>query len=297
MQTKKLIRFDWAIKHLLRNKTNFEVLEGFLSELLHTDVKIESLLESESNQSSRDDKINRVDLLAQLASGEKVIIEVQCLRQWDFLSRMLYGVSKVVVEHLKMGERYGKIPKVISVNIVYFDLGHGKDYIYRGTTQFRGVHQNDTLLLSETERDHYPPQIDSISAVYPEYYVLKVSAFDLKIKDTLDEWIYALKESEVRPEFKAKGIQQAGQQLDLLQLSEEDRRRYEQEVNGIRDFQSCFETYYGDGLKKGLSQGHAEGRAEGKREMIRKMHRSGLPVSEIAAFAELSEEEIKNIIQ
>lgn len=297
MNTKKLIRFDWAIKHILRNKTNFEVLEGFLSELLHTDVKIESLLESESNQNNANDKINRVDLLAHLASGEKVIIEVQCLRPWDFLSRMLYGVSKVVVEHLKMGERYGKIPKVISVNIVYFDLGHGKDYIYHGTTEFRGIHQNDILLLGETEKDHYPTRIDNISSVYPEYYVLKVSAFDLKIKDTLDEWIYALKESEVRPEFKAKGIQAAGQHLDVLQLSEEERRRYEQDIEGMRDFQSCFETYYVDGLKEGRSQGHAEGRLEGKREMIRKMHRSGLPVSEIATFAELSEEEVKVVIK
>jgi hypothetical protein len=49
METKRLIRFDWAIKTILRKKANFPILEGFLSELLHTDVVIESLLESESN--------------------------------------------------------------------------------------------------------------------------------------------------------------------------------------------------------------------------------------------------------
>jgi len=27
----KLIRFDWAMKNLLRDKANFDVLEGFLS--------------------------------------------------------------------------------------------------------------------------------------------------------------------------------------------------------------------------------------------------------------------------
>jgi hypothetical protein len=37
--------------------------------------------------------------------------------------------------------------------------------------------------------------------------VRKVGQYDFKIKDALDEWIYALKESEVKPEFKAKGIQ------------------------------------------------------------------------------------------
>jgi len=50
MKVKKLIRFDWAIKTILRNKKNFSILEGFLSELLGTDVKIQELLESESNK-------------------------------------------------------------------------------------------------------------------------------------------------------------------------------------------------------------------------------------------------------
>ncbi|MFY7887980.1 MAG: hypothetical protein ACOVOW_03680, partial [Spirosomataceae bacterium] len=62
---KKLIRFDWAIKRLLRNKSNFGVLEGFLSELLFDNIKIEQILESESNQETDDDKFNRVDILTQ----------------------------------------------------------------------------------------------------------------------------------------------------------------------------------------------------------------------------------------
>ncbi|MBX9743008.1 MAG: PD-(D/E)XK nuclease family transposase [Chthoniobacterales bacterium] len=305
MKSKKLIRFDWAIKNILRNKTNFEVLEGFLSELLRTDVKIESLLESESNQKNALDKLNRVDLLAGLASGEKVIIEVQCVRQWDFLSRMLYGVSKVVIEHLKTGEPYGKVPKVISVNIVYFDLGHGQDYIYHGTTEFRGIHQNDVLLLGKVEKERYPNHIDDIAGVYPEYYVLKVGEFDLKIKDTLDEWMYALKQSEIKSEFKAKGIQEAGRQLDILQLPEEERRHYENYLENMRDFQSFFETYYGDGLSQGLTEGlqrgvqkgreegRQEGRAEGKREMILNLHHSGMPLDQIARLAKMEIKEVE----
>ena len=46
----KLIRFDWAIKKLLRHKANFDILEGFLSVLFHNNVKVINLLESESNQ-------------------------------------------------------------------------------------------------------------------------------------------------------------------------------------------------------------------------------------------------------
>ena len=32
------ISFDWAIKRLLRQKANYEILEGFLSELLKEDI-------------------------------------------------------------------------------------------------------------------------------------------------------------------------------------------------------------------------------------------------------------------
>ncbi len=61
---RKLISFDWAIKKILRRKANFEVLEGFLSELLFEDIKITEILESESNKNVFDDKFNRLDIKA-----------------------------------------------------------------------------------------------------------------------------------------------------------------------------------------------------------------------------------------
>ena len=44
------IRFDWAMKRLLRDKANFQVLEGLLTTLLNEKITIKNLLESESNQ-------------------------------------------------------------------------------------------------------------------------------------------------------------------------------------------------------------------------------------------------------
>src|SRR6266478_1262584 len=99
----KLVRFDWAIKYLLRNKANFDILEGFLSELLKTQIKIEQILESESNKNHDEDKFNRVDILVKSAENQHIIVEVQCSGQWDYLSRILYGTSKMVCEHLREG--------------------------------------------------------------------------------------------------------------------------------------------------------------------------------------------------
>lgn len=64
----QLVRFDCDLKKLLRNKANFEILEGFLSELLKQDVRIEKFLECESNKEIADDKYNRVDLLTEINS-------------------------------------------------------------------------------------------------------------------------------------------------------------------------------------------------------------------------------------
>ena len=288
MKAKKLIQFDWAMKTVLRQKENFPILEGLLSELLRTDVKIECLLESESNKRHAEDKSNRVDIFAKLANDEKVIIELQVDREWDFLSRMLYGVSKVVLEHLKEGDPYGKISRIISVNIVYFDLGHGDDYIYHGVTNFKGIHKKDLLQLSEKEKEHYPPHVNHVADIFPEYYILKVKGFDLNVTDTLDEWIYTLQESEIKPEFKAQGIREAGEALALLNLSEEERSAYDRHVGDVRISKST--------LVSSFSDGRAEGKAEGKAEIVLNMHRLGLATQQIAEFVRLSEEQIQEII-
>ena len=293
MSETKLVQFDWAIKYLLRNKANFGILEGFLSELLGTDVTIISLLESESNQEDPTNKTNRVDVFATLKDGEKVIIEVQCIRQWDFLSRMLFGVSKVVVEHLKKGEQYGKIPRIISVNIVYFDMGQGQDYIYRGRTQFEGVHKHDILKLTEKEQKAYPPYIKELSDIFPEYFVIKVDQFiSDRVKDKLDEWMYFFKNSAIKPEFNAKGIQEAANCLNLLQLSENKRRQYDSYLENLRDEKSLITTHYMDGLATGLATGTRDTEAR----IIKKMHVSGISISEIAQIISLSEDDIKKLL-
>ena len=229
--SKKLIRFDWAIKRLLRNKANFVVLEGFLSELLFDNIKIEQILESESNQNYDDDKFNRVDILTHNSKNELIIIEIQSTYEIDYFHRMAYGVSKSISENLKLGQKYSEIKKVISINIVYFDLGQGQDYIYRGKTDFKGLHQNDILGLSEKQKQTFVKQ--EVADIFPEYYLLKVNQFNDIAKDTLDEWVYFLKNSEVKDNFKAKGLKEANEVLDIMRLEKEDQYGYNRYLDSL----------------------------------------------------------------
>jgi len=229
--SKQLIRFDWAIKRLLRNKTNFGVLEGFLSELLFDDIRIEQILDSESNQQTEQDKFNRVDLLTQNSKNELIIIEIQSTYEIDYFHRMAYGVSKSIAENLRLGQKYSEIKKVISVNIIYFDLGQGQDYIYKGTTDFKGLHQNDILTLSSKQKMTFLKE--DVAEIFPEYYLLKVNQFNDVAKDTLDEWIYFLKNSEVKDGFKAKGLKEAGEVLDIMRLTENDQYGYNRYLDSL----------------------------------------------------------------
>ena len=96
----KYVRFDWAVKRMLRDKANYGVLEGLITVLLGQKVTITAILESEANQDQVDDKYNRVDIKALNAAGEIILVEVQLTRQLYYLERILYGVAKTLTEHI-----------------------------------------------------------------------------------------------------------------------------------------------------------------------------------------------------
>ncbi len=275
------------MKRLLRSKANFEILEGFLSELLGEDIVILEILESESNKESKTDKFNRVDLKVKNSKGDIVIIEIQYDREFDYLQRMLYGTSRVITEHQQEGEAYSALVKVISVNILYFDLGHGTDYIYHGTTKFVGIHDHDTLQLDSRQQQQYGKT--RINDIYPEYYLIRINNFNRIATTSLDEWIYFLKNEEIKDEFKAKGIQKARQTFSLLSMSDEELRAYHDYQDELRDEASYAETNYEfpymEGVRKGKSEGLTEGIEKGKLEVARRLMRKGMNAEDAAEVA------------
>ncbi|MDR2684084.1 MAG: Rpn family recombination-promoting nuclease/putative transposase, partial [Prevotellaceae bacterium] len=205
-KTRTVLSFDYAMKKLLRQKSNFKILEGFLSELLGKDIFIKKILESESNRKTFDDKQTRVDILAEDTKHELMLIEVQYQFEIDYLLRVLYGVSRNITDFLKRGDKYGKIRKVYSISILYFNDFHNEnEYIYHGQTEFRGLHNGKVLLLTEQQKEHF--HIETASDLYPEYYLLDVTNFNNVATSTLDEWIYYFKNSEIKEDFTAKGME------------------------------------------------------------------------------------------
>ena len=253
---RQLVSFDWAIKRLLRSKANFVVLEGFLSELLFDDIKIVEVLESESNKENEKDKFNRVDIKVKNGKGELIIVEVQFNDELDFFQRVLYATSKTICEHLDEGDDYSKVVKVISVNILYFDLGEGKDYIYKGQTTFHGFHNKKVLKLNQEQRETFKKEHPS--DIFPEFYIIKVNNFDDVAKSPLDEWMYLLKNSVVKSNFKAKGIKEAGKALDKMKMTKEERQAYDRYLDRNRSAKSQYHTAIKKGERRGIRKGQLQ---------------------------------------
>ncbi|MGL4520559.1 MAG: Rpn family recombination-promoting nuclease/putative transposase [Phocaeicola sp.] len=268
------IRFDWAMKRLLRNKASFVVLEGLLTTLLGEPIRIEKLLESEANKEDEFDKFNRVDLLAETQKGELIIVEIQNNRELDYFHRMLYGTSKAITEYIDEGQAYGVIRKVYSVNIVYFDLGQGSDYVYTGKTEFVGLHNQEVLQLSPSQQKQFAKQ--TVGDLYPEYYVLRVDGFNEVARNSLDEWISFLKTGDIPDNATASGLPEARNILRRDRLTREELAAYNRHMESMRYQKSVITTGYMEGKNEGFQEGIEKGIEAANHELARKLMAMGM---------------------
>ena len=291
----RYIRFDWAIKRLLRQKANFGVLEGFLTVFLGEQIK------SEGNQQMADDKFNRVDIKAKNTKGDIILIEIQNTRELYYLERVLYGVAKAVTEHLHLGQDYSGVKKVYSISILYFDIGVGTDYLYHGQNQFVGVHTHDHLQVNTKERGAIVKRLPS--EIFPEYILVRVNEFDKVAVTPLEEWVRYLKDGIITSGTTAPGLEEAREKLRYYSMSPEERYAYDEHLNAIMIQNDVLSTAKFEGREEGLAEGREEGLIEGREEgrveerleTARRMRSDGLSMEMVVRYTGLSEEEINNL--
>ena len=285
----RYVRFDWAVKRMLRDKANFGVLEGLITVLLGEPVHIVEILESEGNQLTEDDKFNRVDVKARNDCDEIFIVEVRLTRLLHYMERILYGVAKTLTEHIRLGRLYNEVKKVYSISIVYFDLGQGSDYLYHGQSTFVGVHSKDTLKISTKENDVI--RMRTPEEIFPEYYIIRVNEFNDVATTPLEEWLDYLKNGHIKDDTTAPGLSEAKEKLQYMTMNQADRYAYERHLDAI--------MVQEDVLTTAKIEGRAEGRAEGEREnalaVARRLKALGIETAIIAESTKLTAEEITRL--
>lgn len=281
----KYVRFDWAIKRLLRQKANFDVLEGFLTVFLGEKVTILEILESESNQLSAEDKFNRVDIKARNSKDEIIIIEIQNTRELYYLERILYGVAKAITEHISLGETYYKVKKIYSISVLYFDIGKGNDYLYYGQNHFVGVHTGDHLQVNVKERDAIVSRMPA--EIFPEYVLIRVNEFDKVAVTPLEEWMKYLKDGTIRPDTTAPGLSEAREKLKYFSMPPKERMAYDEHLSAV--------MIQNDVLDSAKLEGREEGREEERFSIARNMKQLGIPVDVIVKSTGLTSGEIETL--
>ena len=314
----RVVRFDWAMKHLLRNKANYDIVEGFLSALLEdNELRVLEILESESNKETTDDKFNRVDVIIKDSQGRKILIEIQNSRETDYLYRILYSASKHISQSISSGDQYLKIEKIISVNILYFDLDIGNDYLYYGSTEFVGVNTKERLSKdSATIKKLIPKGARyNVLEIYPEYYLIQVDKYQNVVKRAIDEWIYWMKNETIKVGSSSKNIQKVEEKLNILKMSKKERVIYENYLEKLAADRNILETALEDGYNKAINEyqhlldkaeqraEQAKQRAEQERKARHEMSLTlaktlkdlGVETEEIVNKTGLSRNEIENL--
>jgi len=306
---RELVSFDFALKYLLRAERDYVVLNGFLSELLGQKVEVKSLDDVENIKEDKDDKTNRVDMRAQINGGEIVLFEIQFIQEFDFLGRVLFGVSSAIVDQVKAGKFYN-IQKIYSVIVAYSNLNAKREYLFSGEmNNFHGVHYKDELIPFSQA---IAPKSKTMVDIHPEYYLILPRMFDEQMRGLFDEWVYVLKRSAVRDDFKAAGIKEAKAKLDYLRMTPEQKKAYKRYLEKRRSAESAIQTAEGkgelrgiqkgrqEGLQEGLQKGRQEGRQEGQElecaKHVKSLYKTGFTVKQIAKGLELSETAVKRIL-
>jgi predicted transposase/invertase (TIGR01784 family) len=281
MRDKPLISFDYAIKYLLKDKKDYEIIEGFISALLKTQgynpVKIIEVLDGESNIEYKISKKSIADVVVRDEQNNKYIIEIERNITDSFIEKACFNTSRLIVDHIAQRAEYHEIIKVFHISLLYFSIGNGP--ISHGKYMFHDIEQK----ISTTYRG-----VNTL----PEYFIISIPLFDDRLTAEIHEWLYVLKHDEVLESFHSPYMKKVEEKLNFLKMTQDERNEY---INYNKEICSKKEA-----MKYALEKANKEGKLEGKLEekiaIAKKMLLKNKSIEEIIDFTELTQEEIRHYI-
>ncbi len=287
MSEKPLISFDYAIKYLLKNKGDYDVIEGFISALLQAEgygpVKITALLDAESNKEEEHLRKSIADVVVEDTKGVKYIVEIERAYTSTFIHKACFNSCRLIVDSIARAEDYATIKKVFHITLLYFATSELKNTMYHGKTIFKEVdtHKHIDLHLASLGGQIYDLNI------LPEYFLISVPLFDNVVKEELDEWLYILKNSDTKEDFKSPYMNKVRERLSILKMSgkeKEEYYKYMKEVLTQRDALSAAEE-----------KGEFKGEIKGRTEIATAMLKEAMNVELISKLTKLSIDEINKL--
>ncbi|MEW9810145.1 MAG: Rpn family recombination-promoting nuclease/putative transposase (plasmid) [Candidatus Symbiodolus clandestinus] len=285
---KTLVSFDFAIKYLLKHKSDYDIVENFISTLLATEgykpVKITALLDGESNKEDVKFKKSIADLIVQDEQGTQYIIEIDRSYTNLFLHKACFNSCRLIVDNICSNQDYSLIKKIFHINLLYFPLSHLTSPLCHGKTIF---HEIDLEHPQQRQLTDKGGRLFNAYNIFPEYFIISIPLFNDVIKQEIDEWLYLMKHSEVKQEFSSPLMKKVAERLNVLKMNQQERIHYQAYVN-----ESLKERDY---LVSAEEKGREEGERKKSLEIAKKMLAKGADLGDIEELTGLSFEEISRL--
>ena len=300
----KHIRFDWAIKRLLRQTENFDILEGFLTVFLGEKIEIVEILKSKGPRQKENEKFNRADIKVRNSKGETNIVEIQNTTLLHYCESRLLAEADDKSADFNIGDNAEDIKGVYFINVLHFDIGQGADYVYKGKDHLLGLHTNIELRLFDHQRNtllrSFPKELNAT------YYLIRTRNFNLQVVSPMEEWMLYLSKGVISESTQTPGLKEAYAKLKCDDMSKAEKYAYFEYLNAVMIQNDVLGNARREGLAIGeaMAEGWAEGRAEAQAENRKKLLESarsmladGLSVDKVVVYTGLSEDEVKGLVR
>ena len=298
---------DLFARYLLGKNGNEDLLENLvnatLSDFNFEEVKDLEIIDPFNLSENIDLKESIIDVKAKTKDNKTVIIEFQLCGNKNFIDRIFYYISKNIVSELKEGENYQEVQKIISINLLDFNLDFGDN---------GKPHRCFKLIDTENQ---------NISLDYIQMHLIEVQRFiDILEKSTIKE----LKKNKLltwMKFFTSNNLENIEKELKeanpIMTKAIEEYKRFTSDDKLMRAYAARDAFLVGqkmmlsrerkegikEGIEKGIEKGIKKGRKEGKLEglkegqisMAKAMKKDGADIKLISKYTGLSIEEIRKL--
>ena len=274
----------------LFNKKNEEITKSFIEALL--DEKVNSIEINDTKELTRDKPMNKLgilDLELDINNKEKVDVEVQLLKNDEFIHRLLYYWSRLYSKQMQRGEEYTKAKRVVIIAIVDFEIDITKELRRMETIwNIREKEKTEKVLTDLLEI-----RIINLRRVREAYQKDK--------ENKKNQWVMFLEDpnSKEVKEIMEKNEDVKKAIITVKEMSEDEKmeRLAELREKAIRDEKALYNTGIREGTEIGKKLGQKLGREEGERkkkiEVISRMLKDNMDIELIKKYANATDEEIE----
>ena len=283
---------DFIFKKLFGEKGNEDILLSFLNAVLKKTCAepIEEVCIIENKELTKElieDKTGIIDVRARTAKGEEIDIEVQLTNQGNMEKRTIFYLSKLYIGGIKQGEGYAKLPRVITINLLDFEVLGTKNY------------HSSFHFWEDDEKDYMLTDVAEIHFLeYPKFRKQNIRDFE---NNPMARWL-AFLEKDISEDILKElvkmepAIQKAEDKLEYLSSDSETMNIYLAREKSLHDQANMVSTAEQRGLQRGLQQGREEGIREERQKTAIKLLRSGMSIDMVADMTDLTPVELETLI-